>query len=151
MYKSTTSQATLVFGKEEEKMACTVLVKTEQQFCQILWKHCSDKILSQCVFLNFHPASIDSLTSTWIQKNHKVSLSVLWVIYTQWVYMMHQNPNGRLSKSFSLIDCSVTGETLKCFSTNDSVAQQQWTQCDDRKGFRTCFTKYNMSEFNFHF
>merc|ERR1719158_539123 len=36
------------------------------------------------------------------------------------------------------------GETLKCYSTNDSVAQQQWTQCDDRKGFRTCFTKYNM-------
>ena len=34
--QSTTSQATLVFGKEEEKMACTVLVKTEQQFCQIL-------------------------------------------------------------------------------------------------------------------
>merc|ERR1719500_1522863 len=36
------------------------------------------------------------------------------------------------------------GETLKCYSTNDSVVQQQWTQCDDRKGFRTCFTKYNM-------
>ena len=39
-----------------------------------------------------------------------------------------------------------SGETLKCYSTNDSVVQQQWTQCDDRKGFRTCFTKYNMSE-----
>ena len=42
-----------------------------------------------------------------------------------------------------------SGETLKCYSTNDSVAQQQWTQCDDRKGFRTCFTKYNMSKFIF--
>merc|ERR1719361_3258906 len=38
----------------------------------------------------------------------------------------------------------VTGETLKCYSTNDSVVQQQWTQCDDRKGFRTCFTKYKV-------
>ena len=51
-----------------------------------------------------------------------------------------------ISLSLSLIDRSVAGETLKCYSTNDSVAQQQWTQCDDRKGFRTCFTKYNMSE-----
>ena len=51
-----------------------------------------------------------------------------------------------VSLSLSLIDRSVAGETLKCYSTNDSVAQQQWTQCDDRKGFRTCFTKYNMSE-----
>jgi len=52
-----------------------------------------------------------------------------------------------VSLSLSLIDRSVAGETLKCYSTNDSVAQQQWTQCDDRKGFRTCFTKYNMSEY----
>ena len=72
------------------------------------------------------------------QNQSKISLALT----SSNALLIHLN----VSLSLSLIDRSVAGETLKCYSTNDSVAQQQWTQCDDRKGFRTCFTKYNMSE-----
>jgi len=58
--------------------------------------------------------------------------------------MAHWQANIAATVAVVLMFLTQQGETLKCYSTNDSVAQQQWTQCDDRKGFRTCFTKYNM-------
>merc|ERR1719431_1965099 len=38
---------------------------------------------------------------------------------------------------FTVID---SGCPLKCYSDQEGL---QWTRCDDRKGFRTCFTKYD--------
>ena len=38
------------------------------------------------------------------------------------------------------IKYSVPGVSLKCYS---DLAGLQWTQCDQRKGFRTCYTKYD--------
>merc|ERR1719483_1468017 len=32
------------------------------------------------------------------------------------------------------------GASLKCYSDKEGL---QWTRCDDKKGFVTCFTKYD--------
>ena len=34
----------------------------------------------------------------------------------------------------------IPGLSLKCYS---DLAGLQWTNCDQRKGFRTCYTKYD--------
>ena len=35
---------------------------------------------------------------------------------------------------------TIPGLSLKCYS---DLAGLQWTNCDQRKGFRTCYTKYD--------
>jgi hypothetical protein len=35
------------------------------------------------------------------------------------------------------------GQGLKCYS---DLEGKHWTQCDEKKGFRTCFTKYDFSK-----
>ena len=139
------------------------LEKRKRRWPALSWSRLSSnfvKYFENTVLIIYYPNVFSSISiqhqlTHWHQREFKIIIqfhflycplsnihSVTWCINTRM---------GDCRNHFLLIDCSVTGETLKCFSTNDSVAQQQWTQCDDRKGFRTCFTKYNMSEFNFHF
>ena len=50
----------------------------------------------------------------------------------------------QFERFLSIFQRFFSGGSLKCYS---DLRGLQWTECSQRKGFRTCFTKFDMGKY----